>query len=105
MGRARVRIRNAGLQEVKRSLETRRVVQEAAEAVAENVRSQDITVGDREGGADEIPLPVVTKHSADLNGAISHVVLAHPAGQAVQAKHGSLTKAAAQVGLKVRRDG
>lgn len=103
MGRVRVRIRNAGLQEVKRRTETREAVKRAAEAVAENVKGQDMMVGDRDGGPDEIPLPVVTRHTLDVNGAVSHVILDHPAGQAVQAKHGVLTKAAAELGLKIRR--
>lgn len=73
----------------------------AAEAVAENVRGMGIKVGDKDGGAHEYELPVrVFPHTTDR----SHVVvaLAHPSGEAVQAKHGALTKAAAQAGLDVR---
>lgn len=103
MGRTRIRIRNAGLQEVMRRAETRKALARAAEAVAESVNAQGLKVGDRDGGSDEIPLPVATHHSVDGNGAVSTVVLDHPAGQAVQAKHGALTKAAAEVGLKIRR--
>lgn len=105
MAKYRVRIRNAGLQEVKRSREMKAAVTAAAEVVAANVRSEGIRVGDRNGGPDEEPLPVEVRESTSAvatNGHTAHVVLAHPAGQAVQAKHGSLTKAAAQAGLKVR---
>jgi hypothetical protein len=34
----------------------------------------------------------------------AEVILAHPAGIAVQAKHGALTKAASQAGLEVKGD-
>lgn len=73
----------------------------AAEAVADNVRGQGIRVGDVDGGADEIPLPVEVYPHTDNDGLVV-VALAHAAGEAVQAKHGSLTKAAAQAGLDVR---
>lgn len=105
MAKYRVRIRNAGLQEIKRSPEMQRAVRDAAEQVAANVRNQGVKVGDHNGGPDEIPLPVEVRDgvsSVSANGHTSSVVLAHPSGQAVQAKHGSLTKAAAQSGLKVR---
>lgn len=72
----------------------------AAEAVAANVRDMNITVGDVDGGKHEIDLPVrVDMHTTDR--AHANVSLAHPAGEAVQAKHGALTKAAAQAGLDV----
>lgn len=72
----------------------------ATEAVAANVRAQDIKVGDRDGGAREYDLPVTTKIvTTDRPHGI--VALAHPAGLAVQSKHGALTKAAAQAGLDV----
>lgn len=73
----------------------------AAEDVAKNVRDMGIKVGDRDGGPHEYDLPVkVTMSTTDR--AHANVTLAHPAGQAVQAKHGALTKAAAQAGLDVR---
>lgn len=109
-----------------------------AEAIAKNVRSQGITVGDVDGGRHEIPLPVKVYHrpldGPDLvqytradgtsrvatraqalawGGSFSEigeggggkpgtwVVLAHPAGVAVQAKHGALTRAASAVGHEV----
>lgn len=74
---------------------------EAAEAVADNVRSQGIRVGDQDGGSYEVPLPVaVSMYETDRAHAV--VVLEHAAGDAVQAKHGALTKAAAEAGLDVR---
>lgn len=65
-----------------------------AEEIADNVRNEGRTVGH----GDELPVKVddyVTDRAA------SSVTLAHPAGLAVQAKHGSLTKAAAAAGLEV----
>jgi hypothetical protein len=73
----------------------------AAEAIAQNVRDMKITVGDKDGGKHEYPLPVTVK-MVTTDRAHAIVALAHPAGEAVQAKHGALTKAAAQAGLSVR---
>lgn len=73
----------------------------AAEAVVENVRAQNIRVGDHDGGPRERELPV-TVTLVETDRAHASVTLAHPSGQAVQAKHGALTKAAAQAGLDVR---
>lgn len=42
----------------------------------------------------------VTSYTTDRATAV--VAIAHPAGMAIQAKHGALTKAAASVGLTVR---
>lgn len=90
----KIKINAAALEKIKSSPAAKRAVRATAERVAANVREQNIGVGDRDGGSHEIPLPVIaTDHS---------VVLAHPAGLAVQAKHGSLTKAAAEAGLKLR---
>lgn len=70
-----------------------------ADELADTVRQQGIKVGDVDGGKSEIPLPVRTYSDPDGKAA---VVLAHPAGISVQAKHGSLTRAAASKGLEVR---
>lgn len=78
-----------------------RATQEAAEAVAEAVRAQNIKVGDKDGGRHEYDLPVEVEMTT-TDRAHAWVTLAHPSGQAVQAKHGALTKAAAQSGLDVK---
>lgn len=78
-----------------------RATQAAAEKVAEGVRAMNIRVGDKDGGKHEYDLPVeVSVTTTDR--AHANVTIAHPAGQSVQAKHGALTKAAAQVGLDVK---
>jgi hypothetical protein len=71
---------------------TKTVIHEAGEAVADNVRALGIRVEHIPG---DIELPV----EVDEDGT---VVLVHPSGKAVQAKHGALTKAAAQAGLPVQ---
>lgn len=74
-----------------------------AERVADHVRGQSIEVGAFEGGQGPIDLPVrVTSETTDR--AVAFVTLAHPAGIAVQAKLGALSKAAAATGLSIRGD-
>lgn len=74
------------------------------EEVADLVCQQGIRVGDQDGGPDEIDLPVEVHVESGATPSMS-VVLAHAAGLAVQAKHGSLTRAAAQAGLKLTGGG
>lgn len=80
------------------------VLREKGEEVADYVREQGITVGDRAGGPDQIDLPVNVYAEAGSEPTV-RVVLSHAAGEAVQAKHGSLTRAAAQAGLKLTGGG
>ncbi len=101
MARGKVRLDSKGVRAILQSAEMHRAIQVTAEAVAANVEAQNITVGDRDGGTHEYPLPVeVSMTTTDR--AHANVTLAHPAGQAVQAKHGALTKAAKQAGLDVK---
>jgi len=95
-----VRLDHSGLGEILKSAEMHKLVQDATEKLAENVREQGITVGAMEGSG-EIPLPVEAQMTT-TDRAHGSVVLAHPAGIAVQAKHGALTKAASQEGLEVK---
>lgn len=96
-----IRLNHRGIAQILKSPAMAAVVKAAAERVAENVRGMNITVGDVDGGPHEYDLPVtVTMFTTDRAHAV--VALAHPAGEAVQAKHGALTKAAAQAGLDVR---
>lgn len=98
-----IKLDGDGIEAVLKSGGMRALVDATAEKVAENVRSLNIGVGDRDGGSREIPLPVKVKLST-TDRAHAEVVLAHPAGIAVQAKHGALTKAASQAGLEVKGD-
>lgn len=72
-------------------------IENVAERVAANVEAQGHLV---EGIPGNIELPVrVDVYETDR--ARASVSLAHPSGIAVQAKHGALTRAAAQEGLEV----
>lgn len=99
----RIKFDHAGVGAILKSTEMHRLIQDATEQVAENVRDQKITVGDKDGGSHESALPV-TSDVITTDRAHGSVVLAHPAGIAVQAKHGALTKAASQAGLQVKGD-
>ena len=101
MANSRVKLNHAGLAAVLQSTAMHRITQDAAEQVADNVRAQQIRVGDKDGGRREVEMPVkVSMTTTDR--AHAFVTIAHPSGEAVQAKHGALTKAAAQAGLDVR---
>lgn len=86
-----------GVSEILRSEGMKQVTAAAAEAVADNTRAQNIQV---EGSPGSVELPVEVKMRI-TDRAHGTVTLAHPAGLAVQAKYGALTKAAAQAGLDV----
>lgn len=101
MARVHVKVDYKGVSEVaKKQPELVALIEELTERVADNVRDQGITVGAFSGGG-EIDLPVETSQKVtDRTRGV--VTLAHPAGLAVQAKHGSLTRAAAEAGLQVK---
>ena len=71
-----------------------------ADRLAKAARERRITVGDEDGGKSEYPLPVRT-FSAD-DGPEASVVLAHPAGKAVEQKHRLLRQVAAGNGLEIQ---
>lgn len=99
MGR-NVKLDSRGIEALLQSTAMHRATQDAAEKVADNVRAMNIRVGDKDGGAHEYEMPV-TVEMTTTDRAHAFVSIAHPSGQAVQAKHGALTKAAAQAGLDV----
>jgi hypothetical protein len=90
----------AGVGRIMRSAEMHRTIQDATEEVARRVDARGIQVGDRDGGPAEDEIPVKTG-VITTDRAHGTVTLAHPSGLAVQAKHGLLTKAAADLGLDV----
>lgn len=67
-----------------------------AEQIAENVRANLGSVTEA-----VVETHSGTTSSMKVNRARASATIAHPAGLAMQAKHGTLTKAAAAVGLKV----
>lgn len=93
----RVHLNEAALQRRLKSPEADEQRKQLAEAIADGVRRQGIEVGAVTEGefATTGELPV---HVTDDG----NVVLAHPAGQAVEAKYGALVKAAAELGLEVK---
>lgn len=101
MPRGKVTLNHAGIAEILKSGEMHSAIEALAENVAQAVREQGITVGAFKGGSGEIALPVTAK-VVTTDRAHGIVVIAHPAGTAVQAKHGALTKAASAAGLEVR---
>jgi hypothetical protein len=100
MARQTIRLNQRGIEAIAKGAEMRALVEKAAEEIARNVRAQGIKVGDRDGGPLEYELPVKVKVTT-TDRAHASVILAHPAGIAVQAKHGALTRAAASAGLEV----
>lgn len=99
-----IRLSSPGVAAVLKSVAMHDAIEDVAEVVADNVRAQSIRVGDKDGGPLERDLPVTVRMST-TDRAHANVTLAHPAGAAVQAKHGALTKAAGQAGLDVNTEG
>ena len=95
-----VKLDHVGLGALLRSTEMHRMVQDVTEEIADHVREQGVTVGAFQGFG-EIDLPVEANMTT-TDRAHGSVVLAHPAGIAVQAKYGALTRAASEAGLEVR---
>lgn len=100
---SKVKLSLRGLEEAAKSSEMRDEIASLAEQVADKVRSQNIRVSGVPGD-DELPVKVYVDETSQmrLDRAKARVSLAHPAGLAVQAKHGALTRAAAAVGLEVK---
>jgi len=82
---AQIKMDSKGFAEMLRSLSAE--VKAAADAIAANV--------DARGKPVEV-------RTYETDRAAASVSIAHPAGLAIQAKHGALTQAAASVGLEVR---
>lgn len=93
-----IRLNPRGFDDVAKSRLVREAVTDAAERVADNVRAQGIWV-DGIPGDIELPVKVVEQTTDRARAAVQ---IAHPSGLAVQAKHGALTKAAAQAGLDIK---
>lgn len=101
MARGKVQLNHAGIAAILKSGEMHSFIETATEAVAQAVRDQGIKVGAFKGGHGDIDLPVIAK-VITTDRAHGSVLINHPAGIAVQAKHGVLTKAASSAGLQVK---
>jgi hypothetical protein len=89
---ARFKLNLRGLEEVMKGGACAAAVRAEADAIAGRVEQVMV-----EGIPGDIQIPVEVRDSVTsnmfLNRAKSSVMLAHPSGMAVQAKHGALTKA------------
>lgn len=93
----RVRVNQAALAQIAKSAGVAAALHAKGEEVAGHIRAQGIRVENIPG---DIALPVeVEDHGADT--AVTSVIIAHPSGEAVQAKHGAVTAGAAAAGLEV----
>lgn len=84
----RVRLNRRGMRDLLRSEGVQAVLGRKAEAVAEEVEAAGIRV---DGTPGRVPLPVAVEVDAGEQRARARVVLDHPSGLAVEAKHGVLT--------------
>lgn len=84
----RVRVKRRALRDLLRSDAMQEMVGRKALAVADAVEAAGIRV---EGVPGRIPLPVTVTVVAGSERARARVILDHPAGIAVEAKHGILT--------------
>jgi hypothetical protein len=93
VARVRIRLDSGGIAEVLKSAKVASAVGSLAEGVAAAVRA--------DAAVQRNALPVeVDRYTTDR--AAAAVTITHPAGLPVEAKHGSLTRAAAGRGLDVR---
>jgi hypothetical protein len=100
MARNRVKLNHAGIAAILKGGEMHAVIAAKTEEVADHVRDAAGTVGAFKGSG-EIDVPVTSK-VVTTDRAHGIVTLAHPAGVAVQAKYGLLTRAASAAGLQVK---
>ncbi|GAA4981243.1 hypothetical protein [Actinopolymorpha pittospori] len=98
MASAKVRLDHAGIAEVLRSGEVRAALDDLAGTVAGNASSSP--EWQRYAARGEVR---VASYTTDR--AAAAVTLAHPGGLGMQAKHGTLTRAAGAAGLEVRERG
>jgi hypothetical protein len=84
-----IRPNRAGIREVLNYPQVRAEISRLAEEVGDNVRA---SAGDRKVDVED--------YTTDR--AASAVVIAHPAGLGMEAKHGTLTRAARSAGLPVK---
>lgn len=99
MARPKVQLDHGGVAALLKSTAMHELVQDVAEEIAAAVQSQGLRVGAFAGGGDILPVEVSV---TTTDRARANVTLAHPAGVAVQAKHGALTRAASAAGVTVK---
>ena len=100
MARNKVRLSRAGVEAMLKSAGMRQAVLTKAGEVARNVTNQGLEASSPGKDLGTKLRAAVEEHVTDRQRAV--VIVRHPAALAMQAKHGMLTKAAAEAGLKVR---
>lgn len=98
----KVKLDNAGIHALAGNAEMKNLCRDAANRIASHIRAEGIRVGDRDGGPREYELPVEVREGVYDGRAYADVVITHPSGAAVQAKHGVFTRAAAAERLIVK---
>lgn len=93
MPNLRVELDHEGIAEVLKSAEVRAQINGFADQIAARV--------ERDGSVRRHGMPVLSG-SYTTDRAAAAVTIAHPGGLGVQARHGTLTRAAGEVGLEVR---
>lgn len=84
----RVKLNRRGMRELLRSEGVQAVLGRKAAAVADQVEAAGIRV---DGTPGRVPVPVAVEVGAGEQRARARVILDHPAGAAVESKHGILT--------------
>lgn len=84
----RVKLHRRGMRDLLRSEDVQEMLGRKASAVAAQVEAAGIRV---DGTPGRVPLPVTVEVGAAQERARAVVILDHPAGAAVEAKHGILT--------------
>ena len=83
-GSVRIELDRAGVGELLRSDAVQAMLDDKADRVADAARGRGIQV---EGKPGDVPLPIVTRRARTATRAKSTVVIEHPSGLAVEAKH------------------
>ena len=100
MSRVDVDLDRSGVGVVAKSAQMMDAVEDAANRVAENVGAQGLVAT---SGSAESPAAITAEvETSTTDRARAVVTISHPAGLAMQARHGVLTKAAASAGLEVK---
>lgn len=92
MAQVRVEINSAGIGQLAKSAQVRAHLEGRAQRMAAAARAAGIRVEGTEGGGD-VPLPVEVETDTSPSRARARVVIDHPSGLAVEAKHRVLGRA------------
>lgn len=86
-GAVRIELNSSGIRELLVDDDVLDMLEDKARDVADAAQARGISVGSTSGGSGETPLPVDVEASVSGSRARAVVIIAHPAGIAVEAKH------------------